>query len=104
MTWWCTRAGRRPRPPWRGLGVRPTAELAEAAAGADVLLLCVFSDEQLTEIADPLAAALPDGAVFASHVTGRASVLPVACRPFSRHPRGGRAGQRRPWTRSPPAG
>jgi 3-hydroxyisobutyrate dehydrogenase-like beta-hydroxyacid dehydrogenase len=57
------------------LGVRPTTELAEAAAGADVLLVCVFSDEQLTAIADPLAAGLPAGAVFASHVTGRASVL-----------------------------
>jgi 3-hydroxyisobutyrate dehydrogenase-like beta-hydroxyacid dehydrogenase len=57
------------------LGVRPTSELAEVAAGADVLLLCVFSDEQLAEVAGPLAAALPDGAVFASHVTGRASVL-----------------------------
>ena len=58
-----------------GLGVRHTAELAEAATGADVLLLCVFSDEQLNEIAGPLAAALPAGAVFASHVTGRESVL-----------------------------
>ena len=57
------------------LGVRHTNELAEAAAGADVLLLCVFSDAQLAEIADPLAAALPDGAVFASHVTGSAATL-----------------------------
>jgi 3-hydroxyisobutyrate dehydrogenase len=57
------------------LGVRPTTELAEAAAGADVLLVCVFSDEQLAAIADPLAAGLPAGAVLASHVTGRASVL-----------------------------
>ena len=57
------------------LGVRSTSELTEAAAGVDVLLLCVFSDEQLAEVADPLAAALPDGAVLASHVTGRASVL-----------------------------
>jgi 3-hydroxyisobutyrate dehydrogenase len=57
------------------LGVRHTSELAEAAAGVDVLLLCVFSDQQLTEIAGPLAAALPDGAVFASHVTGKESVL-----------------------------
>jgi 3-hydroxyisobutyrate dehydrogenase-like beta-hydroxyacid dehydrogenase len=56
-------------------GIGHTAELAEAAAGADVLLVCVFSDEQLTEIANSLAAALPDGAVFASHVTGRASLL-----------------------------
>jgi 3-hydroxyisobutyrate dehydrogenase-like beta-hydroxyacid dehydrogenase len=58
-----------------GLGIRHTAELAEAAAGVEVLLLCVFSDAQLAEIAAPLAAALPDGAVFASHVTGRESTL-----------------------------
>ena len=57
------------------LGVRHTSELTEAAAGVDVLLLCVFSDQQLAEIAGLLAAALPDGAVFASHVTGRESVL-----------------------------
>jgi len=57
------------------LGVRCTSELAEVAAGAEVLLACVFSDEQLADIAGPLAAALPDGAVFASHVTGRASTL-----------------------------
>jgi 3-hydroxyisobutyrate dehydrogenase-like beta-hydroxyacid dehydrogenase len=57
------------------LGVRHTAELAKAAADVDMLLLCVFSDAQLNEIAEPLAAALPDGAVFASHVTGRESVL-----------------------------
>src|SRR5580693_1861526 len=56
-------------------GIRHTSDLAEAAAGADVLLLCVFSDEQLTDIAGPLAAALPDGAVLASHVTGRESTL-----------------------------
>jgi 3-hydroxyisobutyrate dehydrogenase-like beta-hydroxyacid dehydrogenase len=58
-----------------GLGVRTTVSLAEAGAGADVLLLCVFTDEQLAEIAGPLAAALPDGGVFASHVTGRESTL-----------------------------
>lgn len=57
------------------LGVPHTNELTEAAAGVDVLLLCVFSDQQLNEIAGPLAAALPDGAVFASHVTGRESTL-----------------------------
>ena len=40
-----------------------------------MLLVCVFSDEQLAEVAGPLAAALPDGAVLASHVTGRESTL-----------------------------
>ncbi len=58
-----------------GLGVRHAAELTEAAAGVDVLLVCVFSDEQLAQIAGPLGAALPDGAVLASHVTGRESAL-----------------------------
>jgi 3-hydroxyisobutyrate dehydrogenase-like beta-hydroxyacid dehydrogenase len=58
-----------------GLGVPHTTELAQVAAGADVVLVCVFSDAQLAEVAGPLAAAMPDGAVFASHVTGRASVL-----------------------------
>jgi len=57
------------------LGVRHTAELAQAAAGTDVLLLCLFSDEQLNQIDQPLLSALPDGAVLASHVTGRASTL-----------------------------
>lgn len=57
------------------LGVGHTSELREAAAGADVLLICVFNDEQLTEIAEPLAGALPTGAVLASHVTGRESTL-----------------------------
>ena len=57
------------------LDVQHTTKLAEAAAGTDVLLLCVFSDAQLNEIAEPLAAALPDGAVLASHVTGSAATL-----------------------------
>ena len=75
MSWWCTRGGRSRRPTWTGSASGHTSELAEVSAGAGLLLLCVFSDEQLSQIADPLAAALPDGAVFASHVTGRASVL-----------------------------
>ena len=78
------------------LGVRSTAELAEVAAGADVLLLCVFSDEQLAEVAGPLAAALPDGAVLASHVTGRESTLRSVAGRFPAIRGGGRAGQRRP--------
>jgi len=65
-----------------GLGVRQATELPEAAAGVDVLLVCVFRDEQLAEIAGPLAAALPDGAVFASHVTGRESTLRTAAGRF----------------------
>lgn len=57
------------------LGVRTTDALDEVAADREVLLICVYDDRQLTEVADPLAAALPDGAVLASHVTGRVSTL-----------------------------
>jgi 3-hydroxyisobutyrate dehydrogenase-like beta-hydroxyacid dehydrogenase len=64
------------------LGVGHTSELSEAAAHADVLLVCVFNDEQLTEVAGPLARALPAGAVLASHVTGRESTLRAVARRF----------------------
>jgi 3-hydroxyisobutyrate dehydrogenase-like beta-hydroxyacid dehydrogenase len=69
--------GRRPetRAALEQLRVGYAGELREAAAGADVLLICVFNDEQLAEIAEPLARALPAGAVLASHVTGRESTL-----------------------------
>jgi 3-hydroxyisobutyrate dehydrogenase-like beta-hydroxyacid dehydrogenase len=67
-----------------GLGVRHTAELAEAAAGADVVVLCLFSDEQLAEIDQELLSALPDGAVLASHVTGRESTLRALAERFPR--------------------
>jgi 3-hydroxyisobutyrate dehydrogenase-like beta-hydroxyacid dehydrogenase len=58
-----------------GLGVATTDQLDEAAAGVGVLVLCLFSDEQLAEVAGQLASALPDGAVLVSHVTGRESTL-----------------------------
>ena len=57
------------------LGVRHAGALREVAADRDVLLICVFNDEQLAKIGEPLAAALPDGAVFASHTTGRTATL-----------------------------
>src|SRR5260370_19229536 len=57
------------------LGVGQTGDLSEGAAGEDVLLFCVFNDEQVAEIAELLAGALPDGAVLASHVTGREATL-----------------------------
>jgi len=63
-------------------GARVVGELREAAADVDVLLLCLFSDEQLAEVIGPLAATLPDGAVLASHVTGRESTLRAAARRF----------------------
>ena len=47
------------------LGVAQADELPAVAARADVLLVCVFNDEQLAEVAGPLGDALPDGAVLA---------------------------------------
>jgi 3-hydroxyisobutyrate dehydrogenase-like beta-hydroxyacid dehydrogenase len=64
------------------LGVAHTSELRAAAAGADALLICVFNDEQLAEIAGLLAEALPAGAVLASHVTGRESTLRTVARRY----------------------
>lgn len=57
------------------LGVRVTDDLATVAAGRDLVLLCVFTDEQVAEVAAPVAAAMSEGAVLASHVTGRTSTL-----------------------------
>jgi 3-hydroxyisobutyrate dehydrogenase-like beta-hydroxyacid dehydrogenase len=57
------------------LGVRHTDDLGEVAAGSGVVLVCVFTDEQLAEVAGPVATAMPAGGVLASHVTGRVSTL-----------------------------
>lgn len=59
----------------RGLGVAVTSELAETARDREVVLACVYDDAQLAEIAGPIAAALPEGGVLASHVTARVQTL-----------------------------
>lgn len=56
-------------------GARAVATPAEAAAGAEVVLVCLFSDQQLLEVSTGLLAALQPGAVVASHVTGRRSTI-----------------------------
>jgi 3-hydroxyisobutyrate dehydrogenase-like beta-hydroxyacid dehydrogenase len=56
-------------------GVRAVTTPAEAAKGAEVVLVCLFSDEQLLEVSDGLLAGLQPGAVIASHVTGRRTTL-----------------------------
>lgn len=50
-----------------------TGDLAEAVAGADVVLVCLYSDAQLRELAlgpDGFVAAMEPGAVLAIHTTG----------------------------------
>lgn len=59
-----------------GAAVVETAR--EAAAGAEVTVVCVFSDEQLDAIAqgvDGLLGGVGEGAVVASHVTGSSATL-----------------------------
>jgi 3-hydroxyisobutyrate dehydrogenase-like beta-hydroxyacid dehydrogenase len=54
-------------------GADVTADLAEAVATADVVLVCLFSDEQLRELAfgpQGFLATVKPGAVVASHTTG----------------------------------
>ena len=56
-------------------GARVVSTPAEAAHEASVVVVCLFSDEQLLEVSDDLLSGLADGAVIASHVTGRRSTV-----------------------------
>ena len=56
-------------------GARVVTTPAEAAAGAEVVLVCLFSDAQLVEVTPGLLAGLQPGAVIASHVTGRRTTI-----------------------------
>jgi 3-hydroxyisobutyrate dehydrogenase-like beta-hydroxyacid dehydrogenase len=71
----------------RDSGAFPSASIAELAARSDVLISCVFSDDQLAEItAGPRGILVnsKDGAVLVSHTTGRASTLTALARQTSR--------------------
>ena len=54
------------------LGARAVSDVAEAGAQADVVVVCVFTDEQVREICltDDLIAAMPSGSVLVLHTTG----------------------------------
>ncbi|WP_280360957.1 NAD(P)-dependent oxidoreductase [Nocardia wallacei] len=54
------------------LGAEPVETVAAAAEGADVFVVCVFSDEQVREVCldGPVLSALPHGAVLVVHTTG----------------------------------
>jgi 3-hydroxyisobutyrate dehydrogenase len=55
-----------------GLGTRFEESAAEVGAGADVLIVCLFSDEQVREVMfdNGVLEAMHPGAVVVSHVTG----------------------------------
>jgi len=54
-----------------GLGATPVADAAAAVDGAEVVAVCLFTDEQVREVLDAeLLAAVPAGAVLVVHTTG----------------------------------
>ena len=57
------------------LGARPVTSLAEVTAGADAVIVCVFTDEQVRRVCldDGLLAAMPSGSVLVLHTTGSPS-------------------------------
>jgi 3-hydroxyisobutyrate dehydrogenase len=60
------------RSQWATSGVRTVASPAEAADGADVVVVCVFTDDQVRQVCldDGLADAMTAGAVLVVHTTG----------------------------------
>jgi 3-hydroxyisobutyrate dehydrogenase-like beta-hydroxyacid dehydrogenase len=64
------------------LGAQVVEDAAQAGVDADIVIACVYSDQQLREVATGprgLIEAMRPGAVLASHVTGtRATVLELA--------------------------
>lgn len=54
------------------LGARPVAAIADVAADADAVFVCVFTDEQVRRVCldDGLLAAMPAGSVLVLHTTG----------------------------------
>jgi 2-hydroxy-3-oxopropionate reductase len=54
------------------LGADPVDDIAAVCAGAEVVVVCVFTDEQVRQIclADGLVAAMPAGSTLVLHTTG----------------------------------
>ncbi len=52
------------------LGATPVTGATDVADGADAVVLCVFTDDQVAEIAPALIAAMPSASVLVLHTTG----------------------------------
>lgn len=52
------------------LGATPVSSPREAVEGADVAIVCVFTDEQVRELCPDLLDALPEGSILVLHTTG----------------------------------
>ncbi|GAB2825254.1 NAD(P)-dependent oxidoreductase [Actinocorallia aurea] len=53
-----------------GDGAAPVASVVEAAAGADAVVVCLYSDEQVRDVGPGLVAVMPKGSVLVLHTTG----------------------------------
>jgi len=56
-------------------GSTATDDLGRVAEAAELVIVCVYSDAQLEEVARPLLDSMRPGTVLASHVTGTISLL-----------------------------
>lgn len=56
----------------RELGAQPVSHAADVAEGAEIVIVCVFTDEQVRQVCldDGVAAAMPPGATLVLHTTG----------------------------------
>jgi 3-hydroxyisobutyrate dehydrogenase len=54
----------------RDLGAYAVTDLTAVADGADVVIVCVFTDEQVQEVCSDLVGAMPRGATLVVHTTG----------------------------------
>lgn len=52
------------------LGAEPVDSAAAAVTGADLTIVCVFTDEQVQELCPDLVDAMPEGSVLVLHTTG----------------------------------
>lgn len=56
----------------RELGAHPVSDLADVGDGADVVVVCVFTDDQVQQVClqSEMVSAMPPGAVLVIHTTG----------------------------------
>jgi 3-hydroxyisobutyrate dehydrogenase-like beta-hydroxyacid dehydrogenase len=52
------------------LGAQPATDLVDVAEGAEVVVVCVFTDEQVREVSGELVAAMAPGTALVVHTTG----------------------------------
>ncbi len=84
--------------PLSELGAQPVAALSEVADGADVVAVCVFTDDQVREICldGGLLDAMPPGSVLIVHTTGSPRTAEALAARAPLHRGGRRTGERWP--------